>query len=107
MRKSFIIGIAGILALSGCTTLSNANTTIQQSLPKVCTAVSASYAGFEVLASTGRVKAKTVQKVELVYASIQPICADPAHANVTTALIDVINAASAIAAGLKEANNAQ
>ncbi|MDW5318359.1 cell wall anchor protein [Rhizobium sp. PL01] len=73
------------LALSACTTTS-IDTAIQTNLPKAGQIVETAHVAFPAVAATGKVKARTVAKVEAAYGGVAIICVNPAGVTVADAL---------------------
>jgi len=108
MRALLFAAAAG-LVLSGCTTTgtSTIDTAVQQNLPKVCSALEVSHVAFVAVASTGKIKDKTIAKEAAAYAGVETICADPSHTTAVGAAIMVAQAYSVVSLALKEAKNAE
>jgi hypothetical protein len=100
--RSLLIMAAACLALSACTTTS-IDTAIQTNLPKACQIVETAHVAFSAVAATGKVKPRTVAKVEAAYTGVAIICAKPAGVTAADALIRVVSASVVISAALKEA----
>lgn len=103
MLKSLLITAAACLALSACNTTSSIDTAIQANLPRACQIVETAHVAFSAVAATGRVKAKTVARVQAAYSGVAVLCEDPSRVTAADALVRVISASVVISAGLKEA----
>lgn len=93
------------LALSGCQTTGDIDTTIRTELPKTCARIDTAYAAFSIVASAGKVRASTVAKVDRAYDATRVICADPSQVTVANALLIAANAYVVLVGGLKEAKD--
>lgn len=106
MKRIAILCVAA-LSLASCTT-TGVDSTIQRSLPQVCSALQTAYVGFSAVAeATGKVRKSTVDKVNAAYAGVRTLCVDPANATAINAAILVGQAYLVVTAALKEARAAQ
>jgi hypothetical protein len=103
--RSLLIVAAACLALSACTATS-VDTAIQTNLPKACQIVETAHIAFSAVAATGKIKARTVAKVEAAYGGVAIICADPSRVTAADALIRVVSASVVISKALKDARGA-
>lgn len=99
--KTVALLVAACLALSACQT-TKIDEAVNRSLPKACAALSSAYAAFSAVVAAGVISARTVHKVETARSGVAIVCADPANATATDALVRVIAASAIIAAALKE-----
>jgi len=93
---------AGTLALVGCQTTS-LDTTVQQSLPKVCAAADVAHAAFLTYVAEAKVSAKDQRTEAAAYESLAALCADPSSQSSTTVLVAAANAYASITAALHDA----
>lgn len=98
--RSLIIVSAAAFVLSACTT------TIQKSLPEICSAASSAHSAFVIVASTGKVKPRTIAKEAAAWTALEPICKDPGSVTAATALVKAAEAYAAITTAVREAKAA-
>ncbi|HEV7305243.1 cell wall anchor protein [Ensifer sp.] len=97
--RSLIIVSAAAIVLSACTT-------IQNSLPQVCSAATAAHSAFVVVAATGDLKPKLVAKEAAAWAAVEAVCKDPGGITAENALVKAAEAFAAIMRALREAKAA-
>ena len=88
------------LALGGCQN-SKFDAFTAKDLPKVCAGLGQAYAGFVIVASTGKIKADVVKKANAAWAAADVICKDPASVTSSTAVVKVAQAYAALISALK------
>lgn len=106
MKRFAIIALAA-LSLASCTTTSTIDTAVQQSLPKVCSALETAHVAFVAVSATGKIKDSTIRKEAAAYAGVQTFCIDPRNTTAINAAILVGQAYIVVSAALKEARNVQ
>lgn len=90
------------LALGGCQN-SKLDNAIAQNLPKICSAAASVHSAFVVVAATGTVPAKAVNKERAAWAAMASICKNPGSVNSSTALVTAAEAYAAMIAAIKSA----
>lgn len=95
--------LCGTLALGACQTTALDNA-IRTSLPQTCRAADAAYQAFMVYASAGAVSPVMVDRVEIAWLTLGPICSDPASQNTATVLVAAAQAYATITIALDEAS---
>lgn len=104
MRKSMIIGAAiAALALSGCATVGTVGDTVKSSLPEICDASLIAFAGVTLAAQSGAIEPRTYERIGAVYATLEPLCVDPASVTNAEALFAAANVLAQISAVLRDA----
>ncbi|MGO4619029.1 cell wall anchor protein [Ensifer sp. 2YAB10] len=98
--RSLIIVSAAAFVLSACTT-------IQNSLPQVCSAAAAAHSAFVVVAGTGDIKPNLVAKEAAAWAAVEAVCKDPGSITPENALVKAAEAYAAITRALREAKAAK
>ena len=77
MIRMLLIAVAAMLALAGCTT-TKLDADIAKNLPAICTAADKAHGVYLIAVAAGQVSAKDQRRVDAAWASLQPLCADPA-----------------------------
>jgi hypothetical protein len=77
MRLLFAAAAAACLLASGCST-TKLDADIRQNLPAICTAADQAHGLYLVAVAAGKVSAKNQARADAAWASLQPVCADPA-----------------------------
>lgn len=102
MKRSIAAVAFACLAVTSCTTAQSASVdaVVQKNLPKACAALTTVYSTFVALEPS--LKPATTKKVEVAYAGVQPICANPSSASGAGVLVEVAAAYSTITLALKD-----
>ncbi|WP_448113051.1 hypothetical protein [Mesorhizobium amorphae] len=79
---SLLALVAVALAIAGCQTELDAD--IQKNLPAICTASERAHSLYLLAVAADRVSEKTQRRVDDAWASLQPVCADPAKQTTVT-----------------------
>lgn len=90
------------LALASCQT-ADIDEAIQKSAPQICAAATPLHNAFVVVAASGEISQRTIDREAAAWAVLQPICADPSSATSTTILIAAAQAYIVISQAVREA----
>lgn len=104
MAASLMLSVA---SLSACQTTNQVDTAIEQTLPRVCSALEIAHVAFSAVAATGKLKSATVAKEGAAYAGVETICADPSHTTAVNAVVLVAQAYAVVSSALQQAKAAQ
>ncbi|MBR2689152.1 MAG: hypothetical protein IKE42_14970 [Aquamicrobium sp.] len=77
--------VAVALAIAGCQT-TQLDADLQKNLPAICTASAQAHGLYLLAVSADRVSEKTQHRVDAAWASLQPVCADPAKQTTITVI---------------------
>lgn len=77
MKSLAIVGLAGVLALSGCATLDQAIGDKQAEFANICRNAPVIHAAFVVAASGGSISQNVINREAQAYAIVEKTCANP------------------------------
>lgn len=106
MKRIAILCVAA-LSLASCSTTGSIDTAIQKNLPQICSAAATAHSAFVIVASTGNVKASTVQREAAAWAALDVVCRDPSSVTAATALVKAAEAYAAITLAIREAKRVE
>lgn len=90
--KHLAFALVALLALAGCQTINDIDSGIQRSLPAFCQGAQTFHAGFTIAAAGGQMKPKLAAREASLWATLEPLCADPTTANSTTLVLTLMTA---------------
>lgn len=102
MRMLLIAAVASLAALAGCQN-SKLDSAIAANLPKICQAAASVHSAFIVVAATGTVPAKAVNKERAAWAAMASVCRDPGSVSSANALVVAAESYAAMIAAIKSA----
>ena len=103
MRRILTASIACLaLGISACTTTDLAN-----SLTRTCSLIDQAHSAFLIIASTGDVSQKSMEREAGGYAGIKVVCDNPAGVKPENALVLAAQAYATITIALREAKRSQ
>lgn len=95
-------------AVSACTTtMASVDASVQKQLPAICANAKTAHVTFSLIASTGKIKSKTVAVELAAYNSIEPMCENPSSQTAASVLVTATLAYVQITSALKEAQRVQ
>lgn len=102
MSKITFVALALLMVVTGCQT-SDIETVVRQSLPTTCRLAETARPAVTVAIEAGKLTGKRRDAVEAAYASLDPLCDDPASVTAADALAAAVSAYLTISNALKSA----